>query len=714
MSSPLSGHAGHSIAFPPLPPLPPFPRASDNVLRKSAPPTTQTSTLASGSQTTRIRPRRSRVSFRDEVDALEEQPRRRPTSHGPPSPILTPSRRPSADAEVAVRKATSVRPVLKRASSSTPLSSARRASESTTTPGPPTSIYDAFDAFRPQTLRYPRVSPALARLSDGGLSLTGAADTWSAGAIRRKQATIEATTSKLTASPSPSHASSTAAAASKDRESERDNRASTQTTSSRKARKPRSPIPSWSSTCPSLSSSSHRASVASTLTAPSMTSLLLSPPSPSDRYLPAMPTAPSFGEDGVPVSPLPAATEREVDSAALLVDGGYRAKRAAAEGASGGSYQRDTSQGHPLDPHHPRVHAPLRLRPRHSEPASFGSSAPSSYSVPRASERLLRLQNSLADLRMQRRASAKGNSPNSSSSSHRPKPLVSPAQRDSPRSGPPQPATPDAPAPSGTPSSVRSSFRVSRAPSPTFAELTRARPGRERDDHDADSDESDLDLSLPPLNAALRSRVIPSSSRLLVKMTQPSGAGATYDEKRDGLGWSGSESEEEEFSRTVARIARRKSGMPPPRQLSKRPSLPAGYLHRHSDFYGSGLASNQTSPSTASDSQTGGPPTPSVSERPSTSLGTSRPTHGTVALLSALVEQKYASRDVLPRPKRFVHGWGAPEVLLEDDWPPDNLASDDMSMSENSSSMTNVTTPTISKQAAPASTRLPRPLGRAW
>lgn len=197
-------------------------------------------------------------------------------------------------------------------------------------------------------------------------------------------------------------------------------------------------------------------------------------------------------------------------------------------------------------------------------------------------------------------------------------------------------------------------------------------------------------------------------------MTQPSAAGAAYDDERDGFGWSGSESEEEEFSRTVARIARRQSGVAPTRQLSKRPSLPAGYLHRHSDFYGSGLASNQTSPSTASDSATGGPPTPSVAERPSTSLGTSRPNQGTAALLSALVEQKYASRDSLPRPKRFVHGWGAPEVLLEDDWPPDNLASDDMSMDEHSSSTTNVTTPTIAKQAGPASPRLPLPLGVAW
>jgi hypothetical protein len=41
-------------------------------------------------------------------------------------------------------------------------------------------------------------------------------------------------------------------------------------------------------------------------------------------------------------------------------------------------------------------------------------------------------------------------------------------------------------------------------------------------------------------------------------------------------------------------------------------------------------------------------------------------------LINALVEQKYASTGTLPRPKRFVEGWGAPEVLEDDEWPPDN------------------------------------------
>lgn len=42
-------------------------------------------------------------------------------------------------------------------------------------------------------------------------------------------------------------------------------------------------------------------------------------------------------------------------------------------------------------------------------------------------------------------------------------------------------------------------------------------------------------------------------------------------------------------------------------------------------------------------------------------------------MLSALVESKYGTTEALPRPKRFVEGWGAPEVLHDDDWPPDGV-----------------------------------------
>lgn len=182
------------------------------------------------------------------------------------------------------------------------------------------------------------------------------------------------------------------------------------------------------------------------------------------------------------------------------------------------------------------------------------------------------------------------------------------------------------------------------------------------------------------MNAALRSRVIPSSSRLLVS-APPRPLSAQGDRVPATHGWSGSESEEEEFSRTVARIAMRKvtasaaGGSLPTRRVMKRPSLPATRMNRFSEFApsfasrldGGSIGSSGSSPSS-------GPPTPGDRPpRPATAIGTTR-SSGTAALITALVEQKYASREALPRPKRFVEGWGAPEVLHDDEWPPDNGA----------------------------------------
>lgn len=213
------------------------------------------------------------------------------------------------------------------------------------------------------------------------------------------------------------------------------------------------------------------------------------------------------------------------------------------------------------------------------------------------------------------------------------------------------------------------SCKIPSPPSPTFGDLVRSAPrsapgslkGRGARRPTASlalsDDESDLDLTLPPLNAALRSHVIPSSSRLLVTKTRTRGLsqGGVDEASGSGLGWSGSESEEEEFSRTVARIASRKS-LAPVRKLQKRPSLPVGRMTnayaRHSLGHNDGVRA---------------PATPSLGDRPASAIGTMRPA-GTAALL-ALVEQKYASSQALPRPKKYVTGWGAPEVLHDDEWP---------------------------------------------
>lgn len=311
----------------------------------------------------------------------------------------------------------------------------------------------------------------------------------------------------------------------------------------------------------------------------------------------------------------------------------------------------------------PRALQPAaRLKPRRSEPApsSFnmpeGQSPSSTQQVPRASERLLRLQSSLADLRMQRKASA--------SPEKKPK---SKSQNISSSSGTATPEKTRRTAASNTPQ---------QPPSPTVADLKRHTSSRmskaalrkqeEMENLEDSGDESDLDLSLPLLNAALRSHVIPSSSRLLTTRKNRQSK-AESEDAADKFGWSGSDSEEEEFSRTVARIAARKSGTFAARSLTKRPSLPAGRLSRNSRLPQFGAAASSDGRSSPS-SSLGGPPTPFISERPSTSLGMSRTTNATAELLNAL-GKKYALPEELPRPKRFIGGWGAPEVLIDDEWP---------------------------------------------
>jgi hypothetical protein len=133
-------------------------------------------------------------------------------------------------------------------------------------------------------------------------------------------------------------------------------------------------------------------------------------------------------------------------------------------------------------------------------------------------------------------------------------------------------------------------------------------------------------------------------------------------------GWSGSDSEEEEFSRTVARISLRKSSSLPARRVVKRPSLPASVTrsNRYSDI---GVGADGAKPSAVKERSAD----VVASRRATTSAIPSARPSGTAALITALVEQKYATKESLPRPKRFVSGWGAPEVLEDDEWPPDKL-----------------------------------------
>lgn len=437
-------------------------------------------------------------------------------------------------------------------------------------------------------------------------------------------------------------------------------------TPAKKPRKPRSPIPSWSSTCPSLTSS-HRASLASTLTAPSVTSLLLSPHSPySSHENHPLPTTSAYLEEHP--HPHSHSSPRARDSTDMSDFETFARSLKARQGD--GTISSDS-----------KLQPAARIKVRKSDGNSVAvCHSPSSPKPPRASERLLRLQNSLADLRMQRRNSPEKPKRASRGGSATPdasgRGVLTDADRDpDTREDTPQP------------------------PSPTVADLKRttrttlARAQHELDLEDS-GDESDLDLSLPLLNAALRSHVIPSSSRLLTTRKK-----SRADDAVDQLGWSGSDSEEEEFSRTVARIAARKSGVFPNRRLTKRPSLPAGRLHQQSR-HDSSASDGRSSPSSSV-----GPPTPFVLERPSTALGTSRATSTTAELLNAL-GKKYALPEELPRPKRFIGGWGAPEVLVDDEWPAAVMEADEALELDLEMEME------LDTQAV--HNALPRPLGAQW
>ncbi|EKD03393.1 hypothetical protein A1Q2_02312 [Trichosporon asahii var. asahii CBS 8904] len=755
-----------SFAFPPLPPLPPFPLDSssnyESSNRRSAPAATTTFVAASGGQ--RLRTRRSRVSFREQVDVSGDGEASRPRSTvSVASSASAPVRRGSRGDDVAARKATTPTSAYSKLSSASVSSTAPRPKlkrvASSTAVLPPSSralSTDDFDAFRPQTLRYPKMPSALARLSDTSVP-PPAPNTWSTSrkvtAPARTSVPLPLSTTKEHHVAPSGHFVSEFGQVDVPSRRERTVSQISQTSSRKGSGKTRSPIPSWSSTCPSLINA-HRASIASTLTAPSMTSLLLSPQSPHEVYLPSKDEQQAF-EDHL-------ATPWGVDSGMHDSDvpemDALKEKRVREADLSA----TDSSVTEPVKPRVPsRRHR--QSEPSHQPPSSFNAPPPPHpTSAPRVAERLLRLQNSLADLRMQRGMTrspepeederpwiAEGTRCPTTDElgpvrrRERPGPYASPLERRSaitrhpvlvspardqdanPRPEPgrprrraldepglvrlrvggggvlthgrahrePQVARAAAQAPetalvtcrpdddaalSDRPPRLRARpslgaihttpARIPSPPSPTFGDLVRSAPrsapgslkGRaaRRPTFGLSDDESDLDLTLPPLNAALRSHVIPSSSRLLVTKTRTRGLsqGGLDEAPSNSLGWSGSESEEEEFSRTVARIASRKS-LAPQRKLQKRPSLPVARMTTNAYARHSLGTNDKASPVT---------PTP-LGDRPASAIGTMRP-NGTAALL-ALVEQKYASSQALPRPKKYVQGWGAPEVLHDDEWP---------------------------------------------
>ncbi|EJT50294.1 hypothetical protein A1Q1_00452 [Trichosporon asahii var. asahii CBS 2479] len=469
-----------SFAFPPLPPLPPFPLDSssnyESSNRRSAPAATTTFVAASGGQ--RLRTRRSRVSFREQVDVSGDGEASRPRSTvSVASSASAPVRRGSRGDDVAARKATTPTSAYSKLSSASVSSTAPRPKlkrvASSTAVLPPSSralSTDDFDAFRPQTLRYPKMPSALARLSDTSVP-PPAPNTWSTSrkvtAPARTSVPLPLSTTKEHHVAPSGHFVSEFGQVDVPSRRERTVSQISQTSSRKGSGKTRSPIPSWSSTCPSLINA-HRASIASTLTAPSMTSLLLSPQSPHEVYLPSKDEQQAF-EDHL-------ATPWGVDSGMHDSDvpemDALKEKRVREADLSA----TDSSVTEPVKPRVPS------RRHRQSEPLQH---APTSFNAPplptpRAAERLLRLQNSLADLRMQR------------SMTRSPEPEE---ERTTPRLR----ARPSLGAIHTTPA------RIPSPPSPTFGDLVRSAPrsapgslkGRaaRRPTFGLSDDESDLDLT---------------------------------------------------------------------------------------------------------------------------------------------------------------------------------------------------------------------------
>ncbi|WWC72520.1 uncharacterized protein I206_106482 [Kwoniella pini CBS 10737] len=130
-------------------------------------------------------------------------------------------------------------------------------------------------------------------------------------------------------------------------------------------------------------------------------------------------------------------------------------------------------------------------------------------------------------------------------------------------------------------------IEIHRPPSPEIQDILRTvrRPSRTRrvsvgDEHSSETEESDLDVVSPLIKVALDSNIVSPRSRLLSPPSRPTSLRSistnsinTLSSLRSGLGltsgrgWSGSESEEEEWISTVRQIKERRS-------VSKSPKTP--------------------------------------------------------------------------------------------------------------------------------------------
>ncbi len=197
----------------------------------------------------------------------------------------------------------------------------------------------------------------------------------------------------------------------------------------------------------------------------------------------------------------------------------------------------------------------------------------------------------------------------------------------------------------------------------------------------------DLDLRAPLHQVARKSGILSPISRLVNARPLPLRTSSTVSSLRpDAHGWSGSVSEEEDYVSEVRRLSRRKSSHTAPTTPKfKRPSKDKGTSSRFSQFSEASdtsistvdSASTLLTPSSSAHSitmnrlerlsSTGSIPCDfpwgrsTASSRTGSPFG--KPTKGFYESVKAKGPAK------LPKPWREVHGWGPPEILIDEDWP---------------------------------------------
>ncbi|KAK4688598.1 hypothetical protein P7C73_g1511, partial [Tremellales sp. Uapishka_1] len=249
-------------------------------------------------------------------------------------------------------------------------------------------------------------------------------------------------------------------------------------------------------------------------------------------------------------------------------------------------------------------------------------------------------------------------------------------------------------------------FMPKRSSSPTLPQVVR-RAGRAKqlrilaaESEESDDDESELDLGTALVDSAVQARILSPNSRLLnAPPTSPcvrptmlrrssSNTASTYSHVLSASkGWSGSESEEEEWLESVRNMTQRKSSSSQARPRLSQLVLQPRKLSAHNRFSSISETSISTiessnPPVTPNESNIMPSPTGSPVNSPGDyPWGRSAPNSPSSSSIqrfgsigsSGSVRRKSShtfSTSPMPKPIQEIRDWGAPEVLLDEEWEP--------------------------------------------